>query len=352
MRLRLYKSITTLVFVLFWLFAGTVTAQAPAKVPTIKPDAPDRYVVQKGDTLWSISERYLDAPWRWPELWDMNKDQIKNPNRIYPGNVLVLDRQRGQLALGPTVHLSPTVRAESTRAAAIPSIPPYMIEPFLSRPLVIEPDGLNNAPRIVAAEEKRVIVGPGFSVYASGLSGSKEDTWYVYRRGRALIDPESQRTLGYEAEHLGTARVTRPGEPATLVIVAASHEIGPGDRLIAAGSPQAIEYAPHAPGKAVRGQVIAVHGDISRIGEAASQSVVTLNRGSVDGLEPGHVLALYRQGTLVGPKTIGGTAGPEVKLPEERYGLVFVFRVFERVSYALVMNVSTQVHQLDVVQNP
>lgn len=349
MRLQVYKSITTLVFVLSWLFAAPVAAQAPAKPPAIKPDAPDRYVVQRGDTLWSISERYLDAPWRWQELWDLNKDQIKNPNRIYPGNVLVLDRQRAQLALGDTVKLSPRVRGESTAAAAIPGIPPNIIEPFLSRPLVVEPDGLDNAPAIIATEEKRVIVGAGNSVFASGLGGSKEDTWYVYRLGKALIDPESQRTLGYEALHLGTARVTRPGEPATLQILAATQEIGPGDKLIAAGRSLPSEYAPHAPTRPVRGQIIAIYGGIGKVGEAGSQSVVTLNRGRTDGLEPGHVLALNRQGANVVRATAAGDA---VKLPDERYGLVFVFRVFERVSYALVMKVSRQVQQLDVVQNP
>jgi LysM domain len=352
MRLQVHKSITTLVFVLSWLFAGAVAAQAPAKPPTIKPDAPDRYVVQKGDTLWSISGRYLDTPWRWPDLWSLNRDQLRNPHRIFPGDVLVLDRMRGQLALD-TVKLSPSVRAESTRARAIPSIPANIIEPFLSRPLLIEPDGLNSAPVIVATEERRVIVGAGNRVYASGLGGSAEDTWYVYHRGKALVDPESKQTLGFEADHLGTARVTRPGDPATLQIVAASQEITAGDKLIAAGPALPVEYAPHAPAQPVRGLIIAVHDLIDHIGEAASQSVVTLNRGRADGLEPGHVLAVIRQGKLVEPKAYGsGAVGAAVTLPDERYGLVFVFRVFERVSYALVMNVTRQVNRLDVVQNP
>ena len=348
MRLQVHKSITTLVFVLLWLLAGGVAAQAPARPPSIKPDAPDRYVVQKGDTLWSIAERYLDAPWHWTDLWEINKDQIKNPNRIYPGEVLVLDRTRGQLALG-TVKLSPSIRVESTDAAAIPSIPPNIIEPFLSRPLVVEPDGLDKAPAIVAAEEKRVIVGAGNSVYATGLAGSKEDTWYVYRLGKALVDPESQRTLGYEAVHLGTARVTRPGEPATLMIINATQEIGAGDKLIAAGPAQPVEYAPHAPGKPVRGQIMGVYGGVGKVGEAGSQAVVTLNRGKADGLEPGHVLALSRQGIVV--KRPAAAGGP-VTLPDERYGLVFVFRVFDRVAYALVMKISRQVQPFDVVQNP
>lgn len=355
MRLQVHKSITTLVFVLFWLFAGIAAAQAPAKPLSIKPDAPDRYVVQKGDTLWSISERYLDAPWHWRELWELNRDQIKNPNLIYPGNVLVLDRMRGQLALGPTVKLSPSVRVESTQVAAIPSIPPSMIEPFLSRPLVVEPDGLDKAPSIVSTEEKRVVVAAGDAIYAIGLGGSREDTWYVYRRGKALVDPESKRTLGYEAEQLGTARVTRPGDPATLQIIAATQEIGIGDKLIAAGPAQPREYAPHAPNRTVRGQIMGIYGGISTVGEGGSQSVVTINRGRVDGVEPGHVLAVYRPGESLkaGQKAYGQTiSSADVTLPDERYGLVFVFRVFENISYALVMKTSRQVQQLDVVQNP
>jgi hypothetical protein len=347
MRLQLYKSITTLVFVLSWLLAAPIAAQAPAKPPAIKPDAPDRYVVQRGDTLWSISERYLDAPWRWQELWDLNKDQIKDPNRIYPGNVLVLDRQRAQLALGDTVKLSPRVRAESTGAAAIPSIPPNIIEPFLARPLVVERDGLDNAPTIVATRGGRVIIGLGDVAFAKGVSGAKDSVWYVYRRGVPLVDPDTKQTLGYVATHLGSARLTRTDEPATLEIIAATQEISVGDKLIAAGRPQPVDYAPRAPGKPVHGRIITIYGSPGQLGEAGPQFVIGLNRGQADGLEVGHVLALYRAGEVIAS---GGEA--PLKTPEERYGLVMVFRVFERVSAALVMKVSDAVQMFDVVRNP
>ena len=349
MRLQVTKSITTLVFVLSWLFTGPVVAQAPAKPPAIKPDAPARYVVKQGDTLWSIAERYLDAPWRWQELWNLNKDEIKNPNRIYPGNVLILNRQTTQLVLGETVKLSPRVRGESTAAAAIQSIPPSVIEPFLSRPLVVEADGLDNAPAIVAFDEKRIMAGTGESAFASGLGASKEDTWYVYRRGKALVDPDTARTLGFEAVFLGTARVTRPGEPAMLQILTSVQEIGRGDKLIAAGKPLSVEYTPRAPAKPVSGKVIGIYGGISQVGEAGKQSIVTLNRGKADGLEPGHVLAMHRQGNAAQDTKTPGTA---IVLPEQRYGLAFVFRVFEHVSYALVMTNSRPVQPLDAVRNP
>ena len=354
MRYQLRKSITTLVFVL----GSSLCTGASAQVGSaeLKAEAPDRYTVVSGDTLWSISERYLKAPQRWPELWGMNKDTLKNPHRIYPGNVLVLDRAKGQLTVSATEKLTPRVRAEQTAANEIPSIPPNLIEPFLTRPLIIEADGLDNAPTIVATEENRVILGAGNVAYATGLSNTKEETWHVYRRGKALIDPESKTTLGYEATFLGTARIRTQGEPATIEIVAANQEITRGDKLVAAGLPAVPNYAPHAPSGNVRGRVMSIYGGVGTVGEGGRNSVITLNRGKADGLEVGHVLALLRLGATVGERRgMGNTdsgAGAGMRVPDERYGLVFVFRVFDRISYALVMNVSRTVKPLDVVQNP
>ncbi len=355
MRYQLRKSITTLVFVLGSSLAASASAQvAPAE---LKENAPDRYVVVPGDTLWSIAERFLTAPQRWPELWNMNKDSVSNPHRIYPGNVLVLDRAKGQLAVSDTVKLSPKVRSERATGGAIPSIPPSLIEPYLTRPLVIEADGLDNAPTIVATQENRVILGAGNTAYATGLSNSKEETWHIYRRGKALVDPDSKSTVGYEATFLGTARVKKQGEPATIEIIAAGQEISRGDKLVAAGAPQVPNYAPHAPAGKVNGRVMSIYGGVGTVGEGSRNSVITLNRGKADGVEVGHVLALLRLGAAVdtrGAMQYGSAApGPAgMKVPDERYGLVFVFRVFDRVSYALVMNVSRPVKPLDVVQNP
>jgi hypothetical protein len=355
---QLRKSITTLAFVLVSGLAASAIAQV--RPGELKPSAPDRYVVVPGDTLWSISQRYLDAPQRWPNLWNMNRESIRNPHRIYPGDVLVLDRSKGQLAVVPTdtVRLSPKIRAEQTTANEIPSIPPALIEPYLTRPLVIEPNGLDNAPSIVATEENRVILGAGNVAYARGLSNATEDTWHIYRRGKALVDPESNLTVGYEATFLGSARVGKRGEPSTVEIISANQEITVGDRLVAAGSPQIPNYAPHAPAAAVRGRVMSIYGGVGTVGEGGRNSVVTLNRGTADGIEVGHVLALLRLGAVVGRarglppsmEPVAATDGPRV--PDERYGLVFVFRVFDRVSYALVMDVSRPVHPLDVVQTP
>ena len=360
---QLRKSITTLAF---FAISAAASAQAPTAPLTLKPDAPDRYVVVPGDTLWGISQRYTDSPWRWPELWGMNKEQIRNPHLIYPGYVILLDRAKGQLTIGEkatapavtatepgAVKLGPRIRAESVAAEQIPSIPASIIEPFLSRPLIIEPDGLDKAPTIVGTQADRVILAEGNAAYVRGMGGSKEESWYVFRRGGPLVDPDTKQTLAYEAIYLGTARLDRPGDPSTVVLTSAVQEVGAGDKLVAAGRPQPISYAPHAPAKPIHGRVIAIYGGLGQVGEAGPQSIISINRGARDGLEVGHVVALYSLGGSVRDVSKASDAkDASIKLPDERAGLAFVFRVFNRVSYALVMKVSRPVAPLDVVQNP
>jgi hypothetical protein len=355
------KSITALAF---FLASGGVWGQSNQAPLALRPDAPDRYVVVRGDTLWAISQRYTDSPWRWPELWNMNKEQIRNPHLIYPGYVILLDRIRGQLSISSgesssqtvtgtgtgtgAAKLSPRMRTESLAKLEIPSIPPAAIEPFLRRPLVIEPDGLDRAPTIVGTETDRVILAAGNKAYVRGMSDSKEDTWYVYRRGGPLVDPDTNQTLGFEAIYLGTAQVTRPGDPTTVVLSSAVQEVEAGDKLVAAGNPQPPSYAPHPPTSQVRGRVMSIYGGLGKVGEAGQHSIITINRGRANGLEIGHVLALYSAGGVVRDVTNDS----KIKLPDERSGLAFVFRVFDRVSYALVMHVTRPVSPLDVVQNP
>jgi len=392
MRNQLRKSITTLAFVLSGLSAGGVLAQIPNTPIAFKQDAPDRYVVVRGDTLWGISERFTDSPWRWPEIWNFNREQIRNPHWIYPGDVIVLDRVSGTLSIagrdatggaagaagaagtagtassgtGPagrgglegggavgTVKLSPRVRAESTAKDAIPSIPANIIEPFLSRPLLVEPDGLDNAPTIIATEDNRVIIEAGNRAYVRGIGDSKEENWFVYRRGNALVDPDTNITLGYEAIYLGTARVTRAGEPATVQLTTVTQEVGKGDKLLPAGVPEVPNYAPHAPSVFMQGRIVGVYGGLGKLGEGGPQSIVTLNRGRADGVEVGHVFALYRPGPVIVDASMATNSGPATfKVPDERYGLAFVFRIFDRVSYALVMRVTRPVNALDVIQTP
>jgi LysM domain len=378
------KSIIALAF----LMSGAALGQAPSAPLTIKPDAPDRYTVVPGDTLWGISQRYTDSPWRWPELWNLNREQIRNPHLIYPGYVIVLDRERGQLTIGGadrqppttapgtdttppaasapgtatppsggiapgTVKIGPRVRAESLAKQEIPSIPPSAIEPFLSRPLVIEPDGLEKGPTIIATQSDRVLLAAGNSAYVRGIGKSKDDVWYVYRKGNPLVDPDTNQTLAYEAVYLGTAQLTRPGEPATVTLTDTVVEVGAGDKLVAAGRPQSVNYAPRAPSSQIKGRVIAIYGGVGKVGEAGPQQVISINRGKANGVEVGHVLALYNLGGMVRDTTKKqDDPAARIQLPDERAGLAFVFRVFDRVSYALIMQVTRPVAPLDVVQTP
>jgi hypothetical protein len=264
----------------------------------------------------------------------------------------------GQLTLDSrTVKLTPQVRAESMGMAVIPSIPPNVIEPFLSRPLVIEPDGLDNAPTIVAADSSRTVLEAGSRGFVRGIGGSKESDWFMYRRGQPLVDPETKTTLGYEAIYLGTARVFQAGEPAIIEVTSVTREVVVGDKLVPAGKPQIPVYTPRAPSTAIQGQIIALYGNRAQLAEAGLGAIISINRGRSQGVEPGNVLALYRLGTTVGVaqgSRYGWTSkeGSDLKLPNERYGLAFVFRVFDRVSYALVMQSSRHVQFNDVVQNP
>ncbi len=375
------KQVCKSIIALAFLLPGSLLGQAPGTSSplSIKPDAPDRYIVVPGDTLWGISQRYTDSPWRWPELWNMNRDQIRNPHLIYPGYVILLDREKGRLTiaapgtdpkpgtptdpgaaptatpgvLAGTVKLGPRVRAQSLARQEIPSIPPSAIEPFLSRPLIVEPDGLEKAPTIVGTQADRVVLAAGNSAYVRGLGNAKDETWYVYRKGIALVDPDTNKTLGYEAVYLGTAQLTRPGEPATVVLTSAVREVEAGDKLVAAGRPQPVNYAPHAPNAKIRGRVIAIYGGVAQVGEAGPQSVISISRGKADGVEVGHVLALYNRGGTVRDTTKRRSAADaQIQLPDERAGLAFVFRVFDRISYALVMQITRPVSPLDVVQTP
>lgn len=338
------------------LLATPVMAQQRSAIK-LQDNVPDRYVVVHGDTLWSIAGKFLKDPWRWPEMWRLNRSEIKNPHWIYPGDVIVLDRSglQPELRMRDSVKLLPRARSEDIGSQPVPSIPPRIIEPFLTRPLVVEFDGLDNAPRIIAAQADRVYLGSGDVAYVSGIKDAKLDSlWQIYRPGKPLIDPENQKTLGYEAVFLGDSKVISAGDPATIQIFGAEQEIGKGDRLIAAGPLVLNNYAPHAPGAFVQGRIIASHGGMR---ETGPQNVVTLNRGRNDGLEPGHVLALLRLGrtnveTNSNPKWFGADKVETTKLPDERYGLVFVFRTFDRVSYALVMSASRSVLIGDVVTTP
>ena len=250
-----------------------------------------------------------------------------------------------------TVKLAPRVRAESLARQEIPSIPPAAIEPFLSRPLVVEPDGLEKAPTIVATSRPRGARGGNSASCAASARPRMRPGMSTARAYRSWI-PIRTRLWATRAIYLGTAQLTRPGEPATVVLTSAVQEVEAGDKLVAAEEPQPVNYAPRTEHK-IRGRVIAIYGGVAQIGEAGPQSVISINRGKADGIEVGHVLALYNRGGTVRDVTKRrGAADAQIQLPDERAGLAFVFRVFDRISYALVMQVTRPVSPLDVVQTP
>lgn len=334
-----------IIFALVFAFSTAASAMPPIE---LAPDAPDHHVVVKGDTLWGIAAKFLKDPFRWPDIWRMNAEQVKNPHRIYPGQVIVLDRSGGEPRLTlATVKLAPQVRAEPI-AEEIPAIPPQAIEPFLSQPLAIDPSQFETAPRIVATQEGRLFTGAGDIIYASGADADKTRAWHVYRPGKPLLDPETREVLGVEAVYLGDARSIVPGEPATLEITRTRQEIGRGDYLVPASRPQLLSYVPRPPAQPVEARVINLYGGV---GEGGRLSTVSISRGKKDGIELGHVLALYRAGQTVSNRFDGGRPRQHT-LPDERYGLLFVFRVFERVSYGLVIEAGRPVLPGDAVRKP
>ena len=309
---------------------------------------PDRHIVVPGDTLWGISGKFLKEPWRWPDIWRLNKDQIKNPHRIYPGDIVVLDMSSGkpQLKIASPLKLQPQVYSENMKRE-ISSIPANVIEPFISRPLVVEADGLTEAPRIIAGPEDRFFIGTNDQAFVTGIPDAKIINWSVYRTGKALKDPDTNETIGYEAFDLGSARLVQPGSPAVVKVTLAREEMGRGDRLLPAPPADIMAYVPHSPETSITARIVSIYGGLS---EGGKFSVVVLNRGTRDNLEVGHVLAINRHRSTFGRDE--NDKRVNTPLPDERYGLIFVFRTFERISYALVMEASRSVIVGDAVKNP
>ncbi len=375
----MYRHIITL------LLLGCVAINAAAQDVQLQENHPDRHVVVKGDTLWDISAKFLKSPWLWPKVWKMNREQIKNPHLIYPGDVIVLDLSSGtpQLRLlRETVNIEPGMRIEPLEREPIATISPHIIAPFLSKPLVIEKDALEDVPTIIGSRDDKVVLGPHTRIYADRITEDEGRYWSIYRDGKSLIDPKTKELLGIEAIYLGDADIARYGEPATLDISRANQEIFKGDKLIVTPDNITKSFVPRAPEGPVEGQVISIYGGVK---EAGRNSIITINRGKNDGLEAGHVLAIYREGPLVkNPRYKKEDSKPRlkelnaetrqredglwevnlekdkeqpvdpsmIKLPNERVGLMMVFRTFDRVSYALIMQASEPVNMLDIVQTP
>jgi hypothetical protein len=364
---------------------GTAQQVAQSGVPLseLAPNAPEEYTVKRGDTLWAISGVFLAKPWRWPELWGMNLQELRNPHLIYPGQQLVLEKRDGRATLRvrqaasgqdaplPTVRVSPRARVEPLPDGAIPTIQLGRIEAFLSEPVIIDEAVLATAPRIVAAPETRVMITRGDRAYARGpaqaplqlVKGAPD--YRIVRNARALKDPITNAVLGYEAQYLGKARLVR-GEsveavktssggqeqvpvPATIDIIGVKEEMRVGDRLLPEPPRQFTSYVPHAPAAAVDGTIVSVYGDAVRL--AGQNQIVVINKGTADGIETGHVLALMKAGERRIDRSQPGERSA-IKLPDERNGLLLVFRPFEKLSYGLILEIGDTVQVGDRVASP
>ena len=362
-------------------------AQMGVALSDLAPNAPETYSVKRGDTLWFISGLFLTSPWRWPELWGMNLQDIRNPHRIYPGQQLYLDKSNGRAVLRTrqanannstieTVRVSPRSRSQSLSDSSIPTVSLNSIEPFLVEPLIVDGLAFATTPRIVATQEGRALLSRGDRAYAramsaDGLNGKPLSIakgepldFRVFRNAVALKDPSTGITLGYEAQFVGKAELVR-GEstrqiidkdgkpqseivPATIDIVMAKEEMRVGDRLIAEPPRTLQNYVPHAPTGPISGQIVSVYGNA--VVYATQNQVVVINVGTASGIEPGHVMALLKDGQRLQDKT--DTAMPQIKLPNERNGLLMVFKTFELLSYALVLQITDGVKVGDRFTNP
>ncbi len=341
------KSIISLILV------GSFMSAAWADTLQLQDQVPDRYVVVRGDTLWGISGHFLKQPWRWPEIWQLNKEEIKNPHWIYPGDVIVLDRSgavpRLKLLRNETLGVngvekrSPRIRESSLDGEAIASISPAVIEPFLKRPMVLDSATFAKAPRVAAAHESRVIFGPGDTVYAVNLDAKEGEVWQVFRDGKQLVDPDTRKVIGHEVNYLGDARVEAAADVSTLRILRGKEEIAIGDRLIRANEKIFINYTPRLPERAVAGKVISIYGAVA---DAGTYHTVVINRGADDGLEVGNVLFTYKKGVPV--KAEAGE--PKRVTPPVKSANLFVYRVFPKLSYGLLLDGTLPVNVGDEVK--
>lgn len=370
--------------------AAPTTSAAPAPAPVeMQTEAPLRYTVKKGDTLWGISSMYLKSPWRWPDIWYANPD-IKNPHLIYPGDVLILGHTAsGEPTLSverngevvseapvaatvaavtaasvappaqvqeevkmtglPVTKLEPQVRYLPL-SAAVTSVNLDGLRPFLSKTRVVTRREMADAGYILQAADAQPAMGANTEIYARDIKPAEGTRYAIFHLGDAYIDPENNDTLGYEGTYIGEATVQAWGDPQKVYITSAAKEARAGDRFLTEAGNGALDlnFPPHAPAKTISGQIAAVLSGEAQIGQ---YDVVLLNRGSKDGVDPGTVLGIYRKGQKVSDSN-GGLFSGTVTTPTERSGTLMVFRSFDNSSYAVVMIAKREIHVADVVANP
>ncbi len=328
------------------LTLGTLTAFSQGNA-RLAEDAPEQYVVQRGDTLWDIAGTFLRDPWYWPEIWYVNP-QVENPHLIYPGDVLALvyidGAPRVTVGQGSSYRLSPEARA-TPLTEAITSVSYDSISAFLSRGVVIERDEVDSLPYIVASKGDHLIASAGNTVYVRGTSAQPGEQFNVVKVGDRLIDPDTNDLIGYQGIEIGNGSITRSGDPASLALISTKQEAKQGDRLIPTSVEIPLNFFPKAPSSNIDGQIISVVGGVTQIGQ---YQVVVMNRGSRHGMGVGDVLTVWQRGDTARDHVVGGS----VRLPDEEAGTVMVFKTYDRISYGLVMEATTAIHTLDYVRNP
>ncbi|HYW04373.1 MAG TPA: LysM peptidoglycan-binding domain-containing protein [Gammaproteobacteria bacterium] len=328
--------------------------QAAQSAPQIRSDAPKRYVVRKGDTLWDLASKFLKSPWRWPEIWYLNPD-IHNPHLIYPGDVITLTytasgKPQLHVTRGPqapkTVKVEPRVRVEPI-GNAIPTIPYDAVAAFLASPRVVEAKRFESAPYVLrAVNDARLVVGANQKVYVSNLPKKPLPDYQIVHKGKALRDPKSGKLLGYEAIAVGEAKILKDGDPGTALVQKSSREVRRGDYLLPPPASNFRPYfTPQAPSQQVSGQILSVYNNAPEIGQ---YQIVTIDVGKSQGIKVGDVLAVYQ----AGDQTRDPETGQRVRLPPQRAGVLMAFRVYDHVSYALVMRATQSIHVTDTVRNP
>ena len=318
----------------------------------VREDAPLRYVVKKGDTLWGIASHFLSEPWQWPEIWYAN-EQVKNPHLIYPGDVLTLIWKDGRPSLVRSAgvsaldveYISPQVR-ELPLDQAIPTIPLEAIRDFLRSPRLVMDEDMQRAPYILSFVDTHVIEGAGKQVYVRNVPEGAQFRYDVVRVGQKYVDPDTRELLGWEAVPVAEVEVHEFGDPATAVITRSAIEARAGDRLIEPlGDTYSANFYPHSPVNAVGGRIISLYGALSQTGQ---YQVVAINRGAVDGMEAGHVLSVMKSDREArDPYTKRMTA-----LPDLYAGTLMLFKVDSRVSYGLIMSAKREIHEFDKVERP
>jgi hypothetical protein len=355
-------------------------AQAGVPLSELASDAPTSYTIKPGDTLWGLSTLFLKNPWRWPELWGMNLEQVRNPHRIYPGQVLTLLRSDSRATLevaAPvaraaeepprTVKLTPSVRTSPVDDQPISAIPLHLIAPFLNEAEVFGALELEGAPRVVGGPDARTLLGAGDVAYVRGEVGASR-RFHLFREPRPLTDPRTGEVLGYEASFVGAADVVRAASvgpsvdgrasviPATVRLRELRLEAGAGDRLVQPRKADFSPFVPHAPATEVEGQIVSVYGGGLNAGP---NQIVALNRGKSDGIARGHVLATWTAGRSELDRTermpMWSFSRPQrttLQYPDERHGQIIVFRVFDRVSYGLVLSAREPLQRGDRITRP